>query len=65
MYVGLDLCFTPNVTGKIKQNRMRWTEHVARTNAKGNAYTTLVGEPERRPLFRWEGNIKMDLKEIW
>jgi hypothetical protein len=24
-----------------------------------------VGESERRPLLRWEGNIKMDLKEIW
>ena len=59
------MCFTPNVIGTIKQNRMGWAEHVARMNAKGNSYTTLVGEPERRPHFRWEGSIKMDLKETW
>ena len=56
------ICFTPNVIGAIKQNRMRWAEHVALVHAKGNAYTTLLGEPERRPLFRWEDDIKMDLK---
>jgi len=59
------ICVTPNVIGTIKQNRMRWSEHVALVNAKGNAYTTLSGEPERRLLFRWEDNIKTDLKEIW
>jgi hypothetical protein len=35
----------------------------------GKAYRTLVGKPEgKRPLGRprrkWEGNIKMDLREI-
>jgi hypothetical protein len=34
-----------------------------------NAYRILVGKPERkrplgRPLYRWEGNINMDLREI-
>jgi hypothetical protein len=29
------------------------------------AYNILVGRPERRrPLGRWEDNIKMDLREI-
>jgi hypothetical protein len=29
------------------------------------AYNILVGKPEgRRPLGRWEDNIKMDLREI-
>jgi hypothetical protein len=35
-----------------------------------NAYTILVGKPERkrplgRPKHRWEDNIKMDLRGIW
>jgi hypothetical protein len=35
----------------------------------GNAYSTLVGKPERkrplgRPRHRWEDNIRMDLREI-
>ena len=34
-----------------------------------NAYRVLVGKPEskrplRRPRRRWEGNIKMDLREV-
>jgi hypothetical protein len=34
-----------------------------------NGYKILVGEPEgkrplRRPRHRWEGNIRMDLREI-
>jgi hypothetical protein len=37
--------------------------------AKGNAYTILLGMPERkrplgRPKHMWEYNIKMDLREI-
>jgi hypothetical protein len=35
---------------------------------KRNAYRVLMGKPEekrpvRRPRFRWEDNIKMDLRE--
>jgi hypothetical protein len=35
-----------------------------------NAYNVLVGEPERRRSLvrlrcKWEGNIKMDLRETW
>jgi hypothetical protein len=35
-----------------------------------NASKILVGKPEgkrplRRPMHRWEDNIKMDQKEIW
>jgi hypothetical protein len=37
---------------------------------KRNAYRILVGKPEgKRPLgiprYRWEDNIKMDLREIY
>jgi hypothetical protein len=32
---------------------------------KRNTYRILVGKPEgKRPRYRWEDNIKMDLREI-
>jgi hypothetical protein len=48
---------------------MRWAWHVAHTREKRNGYRVLVGKPEvKRPLqrtkYRWEDNIKVDLKEI-
>jgi hypothetical protein len=44
---------------------MRWAGHVARVGEGRGAYTILVGRPGgRRPLGRWEDNIKMDLKEV-
>jgi hypothetical protein len=48
----------------VKSRRMRWTGHGERT-----AYKILERKPEgkrphRRPKYRWEDNIKMDLKEI-
>jgi hypothetical protein len=49
---------------------MRWVRHVACVGLKReNAYTVLVGKPEAkiqlgRPMFQWEDNTKMELKEI-
>jgi hypothetical protein len=48
--------------------RVRWAGHVARMQAKRNAFKFLVGKPEgKRPLGRrrrkWKDNIKMDLRE--
>jgi hypothetical protein len=36
---------------------------------RSGAYRVLVGKPERRrplrgPILRWEGDIKMDLREV-
>jgi hypothetical protein len=46
---------------------MRWAGHIAQIGAK-NAYRTLVGKQEgkRSPgrPYRWEDNIRMDLREI-
>ena len=47
---------------------MRRAGHVARTEERGDAYTALVGRPERKrplriPRRRCEDNIKMDLQE--
>jgi hypothetical protein len=46
---------------------MKWEGHVARMVAKRNAYRILMGKSEgKRPLgrsiYRWVGNIKMDLR---
>jgi hypothetical protein len=48
---------------------MRWAGHVARLGEERNVYKVLVGKPEgrrplRRPRRRWEGGIKMDLREM-
>jgi hypothetical protein len=47
---------------------MSWAGHVARIGEKKNAYRVLVGKPEGKrpigtPTFRWENNIKIDLRE--
>jgi hypothetical protein len=49
--------------------RMRWVDHVECMEMKKNAKKALAEKPEgkrllRRHKCRWEGNIKMGLKEI-
>jgi hypothetical protein len=53
----------------IKSRRMRWAGHVARMGEGRGVYRVLVGRregkrPLGRPRWRWEDNIKMDLREI-
>jgi hypothetical protein len=53
----------------IKSKRIKLMGHVARIEAKRNAYRLLVGKPEGKKLLgkprrRWVNNIKMDLGEI-
>jgi hypothetical protein len=48
---------------------MRWIRHVARMGEGRGVYRVLVWGPEGkrplgRPRYRWEDNIKMDLREI-
>jgi hypothetical protein len=52
----------------IKSRRTRWVGHAARMGRKKNVYRDLAGKPEDRRRrgrcrCRWEGNIKMDLKD--
>jgi hypothetical protein len=59
----------PSIIRMIKSRRTRWTGHIARMREKRNAYRILVGKPEgKRPLGRprrkWDGNIRVDLREI-
>jgi hypothetical protein len=58
-----------NIVRVIKSRRMRWVGHVAYMEEGRGVYRVLVGSPKgkkplRRPRHRWEGNIKMDLREI-
>jgi hypothetical protein len=53
----------------IKSRRIRRAGHAARMGEGRGVYRVLVGRPEGkrplgRPRYRWEGNIKMDLREI-
>jgi hypothetical protein len=48
---------------------MRWAGHVAPTGEGRGVYRVSIGRPEGkrplgRPRRRWEGNIKMDLREM-
>jgi hypothetical protein len=58
---------SPNIVRVIKSRRMRWAGHVARMGEGRGVYRVLVGRPEGkrplgRPRWRWEDNIKMDLR---
>jgi hypothetical protein len=64
-----NLYCSQSIIRMIKSRRMRWVGHVTRMEKKRNAYRILVGKPERkrqlgRPRYRWEDNIKMDLREM-
>jgi len=53
----------------MKSRRVRWTGHVAHMRAMRNAHKILADKPEgKRPLGkprrRWEGNVRMDVREI-
>jgi hypothetical protein len=44
---------SPSIIRMIKSRRMRWAGHVARIEAKKNAYRILMGKPDgKRPLGR-------------
>ena len=60
---------SPNITRGIRSRRLRWGGHVARMEEGRSAFKILTGTPAgKRPLGRlrrrWEGNIRMILKEI-
>jgi hypothetical protein len=60
---------SPNIVRVIESRRMRWVGHVARMGEGRSAYRVLVGKPEGkrllgRPGYRWEDNIKLDLRDM-
>jgi len=61
---------SPNIIRVMKSRRMRWEKHVACMGEMRNVYKILVRKligkrPLRRPRCRWEGGIRMGLREIW
>jgi hypothetical protein len=49
--------------------KLRWAGHVARMKEGRSAFKILTGTPTgtrllKRPMRRWEDNIRMNLKEI-
>jgi hypothetical protein len=63
-----NLYYSPRIIRIMKSRRMRWAGHLVHMK-KRNVYRILTGKPEGkgpvgRPRLRWEGNIKMDLREI-
>jgi hypothetical protein len=51
---------SPNIIRVIKSRRLRWAVHVARVG-KTRGYRR---RPPERPRHRWEGDIKVDLREF-
>jgi hypothetical protein len=63
------LYFSLNIVRVIKSRRLRWAGHVAHMGEGRGVYRVLVGRPKGkkplgRPRYRWEDNIKLDLREI-
>lgn len=53
----------------ITSRSMKWAGHVEHVGEKKNACRFLVGEPIGnrslgRPRCKWDGNVKMDQKEV-
>jgi hypothetical protein len=64
------LYFSPNIFRLIKSRKLRWAGHLARMWDRWGAFRVLVVKPGGgsalgRPRHRWEGNIKMGLREVW
>jgi len=64
-----DLYSLPNIVRVVKSRRMRWAGHVARMGEGRGVHRVLVGKPEGkrplgRPRRRWEGNFKIELREV-
>ena len=60
---------SPNIVRVIKSRTLRWAGHVAKMEEGRSAFKIVTGKPTGKrhlgtPMCRWEGNIRMDLKEI-
>jgi hypothetical protein len=58
---------SPNIR-MVKSSRITWVGHVSCMGDMRSTYKILVRKPEdkrpcRRPIHRWEDNIKMDVRE--
>jgi hypothetical protein len=57
-----------NIVRVIKARKLRWAGDMACMEEGRGVYRGLVGRPKGKPLgrprYRWEDNIKMDLREM-
>jgi hypothetical protein len=65
----LMLYLSPNIIRVIESRKTRWVGHGPRMGHRRDAYSVLVGKPERkrplvRPMRTWKDDIKMDLQQI-
>ena len=65
----LSLYRSPNIVRVIKSKRLWWTGYVTRMEESRSAFKISTGKPTGkrplgRPRYRWEDNIRTDLKEI-
>jgi hypothetical protein len=65
-----NLYSSPDIIRMIYWRKMKWAGHEARMREMRSAFKILVGKSEenrllRKTNFRWEDNIKMDIKETW
>ena len=64
------LYLIPNRVMVVKSKRMRWGGDIARKGEGRSAFNILTGKPTTgkrhlgRHRRRWEGNIRIDIKEI-
>jgi hypothetical protein len=63
------LSCSPNTVRAIKSRRLRWAGHIARVEENRSAFKIIRDKPTGkrplgRPRYRWEVNVRMDLKEI-
>jgi hypothetical protein len=57
-----------NIVRVVKSRKMRWVGHVAYMEEGRGVYRVFIGRPKGkrpfgRPRYRWEDNVKMDLRE--
>jgi hypothetical protein len=65
----VDLCSSLIIIRMIKSRRMRLAGHLIRMRERRDVCTVTVGKPVGkrtlgRPRFRWEDNIKIELREV-
>ena len=58
----------PNKSREIKPKRLMWGDHVARMEEGRTALKIIIGKPtgkrpSGRPKWRWDDNIRIDLKK--
>ena len=59
---------SPNIVRVIKSRRLTWTRHVARMEEGRSSFKVLTDKLTGkrslgRPRWRWEGNIRMDIRD--